>query len=302
MPFKPSYLNLFQSGELKRRAQKAVDYLSCCTLCANRCRVDRNQGFSMSVCLTGRRARVSSWGAHHGEERPLSGWHGSGTIFFTHCNLHCVYCQNWDISQKRLGEEISAEALAGHMLQLQNQGCHNINFVSPSHVIAQILEATCLAVQEGMHLPLVYNTGGYDSLEGLQLLEGIIDIYMPDMKYSNPAAGLEYSKVKNYPSVNRQAVREMHRQTGDLCLDKNGLAMRGLLVRHLVLPNQLAGTREILEFLAREISIDTYINIMDQYHPCYRADEYPLLDRPPSRQEYQEALQIAREFGLHRLD
>jgi putative pyruvate formate lyase activating enzyme len=302
MPFEPSYLNRLQSGELKRRVETALDSLSCCTLCPNRCQVDRNQGFSHAVCQTGRLARVSSWGAHHGEERPLSGWHGSGTIFFTRCNLHCLYCQNWDISQKSLGEEISAEGLAALMLRLQDQGCHNINFVSPSHVIAQILEATWLAVQAGLRLPLVYNTGGYDSLEGLQLLDGLIDIYMPDMKYSSTEVGQEYSQARDYPPINRQAVREMHRQVGDLCLDQKGMALRGLLVRHLVLPNHLAGTREILEFLAKEISLHTYVNLMDQYHPCYRAAEYPLLDRPLSRQEYLEALQFAREFGLHRLD
>lgn len=271
-------------------------------LCANHCRVDRYQNAATAVCRTGKLARVSSWGAHHGEEQPLSGWRGSGTIFFSGCNLHCVYCQNWDISQKKDREEISAEELALLMLRLQEQRCHNINFVSPSHVIAPILEATWLAARSGLRLPLVYNTGGYDSLEGLRLLDGVIDIYMPDMKYSESSLGLEYSKIKDYPSVNRQAVREMHRQVGDLKLDKNGIALRGLLVRHLVLPEGLAGTKDTLEFLAREISLDTYVNIMDQYHPCYRANEYPPLNRRLDSQEYQEALQAARSLGLHRLD
>jgi putative pyruvate formate lyase activating enzyme len=245
---------------------------------------------------------VSSWGAHHGEERPLSGWRGSGTIFFSSCNLHCVYCQNWDISQKREGKEVSAEELSLLMLRLQGQGCHNINLVSPSHVIAPILEATWLAARSGLHLPLVYNTGGYDSLEGLKLLDGVIDIYMPDMKYSESSLGHEYSKIKDYPSVNRQAVREMHRQVGELRLDKNGIALRGLLVRHLVLPEGLAGTRDTLGFLAREISLNTYVNIMDQYHPCYRADDYLPLNRRLRDGEYQEAIQAARILGLHRLD
>lgn len=302
MSSEPSYLSLLQTGELESRIQEALRLLSCCTLCANHCRVDRNQDVAAAVCRTGRLARVSSWGAHHGEEQPLSGWRGSGTIFFSSCNLHCVYCQNWDISQKRDGEEVSAEELAFFMLRLQEQGCHNINFVSPSHVIAPMLEATWLAARSGLRLPLVYNTGGYDSLEGLKLLEGVIDIYMPDMKYSEATVGFKYSKIKDYPSVNRQAVREMHQQVGDLKLDKNGIALRGLLVRHLVLPEGLAGTSEILEFLVQEISLDTYVNIMDQYHPCHRADEYPPLNRRLSSPEYQEALQTAQSLGLHRLD
>jgi putative pyruvate formate lyase activating enzyme len=302
MSREPAYLSLLQSGELENRIQQALGNLSCCTLCANRCQADRCHEVSQTVCQTGRLAKVSSWGAHRGEERPLSGWRGSGTIFFTSCNLHCIYCQNWEISQKKQGKEVAAEELAVIMLQLQEQGCHNINFVSPSHVIAPILEATQLAAQLGLRLPLVYNTGGYDSLEGLQLLNGVIDIYMPDMKYADPGTGLEYSKVKEYPSVNRQAVREMHRQVGDLLLDKNRIAQRGLLVRHLVLPEGLAGTKDTLEFLAREISLNTYVNIIDQYHPCYRANEYPPLNRRSSSQEYQETLQIARNFGLHRLD
>jgi putative pyruvate formate lyase activating enzyme len=302
MLFEPVYLEHFHSGELAQRIRTAIDCLSCCTLCANHCQVDRLHHSTQAICQTGRWAKVSSWGAHHGEERPLSGWRGSGTIFFTHCNLHCVYCQNWEISQKNHGEETPPEGLADLMLGLQEQGCHNINFVSPSHVIPQILEALWMAIQGGLRLPLVYNSGGYDSMEGLQLMDGIIDIYMPDMKYAKPESGKEYSRVKDYPTINREAVREMHRQVGDLRLDSKGIAERGLLVRHLVLPHYLAETREILKFLAKEISLNTYVNIMDQYHPCYRADEYPLLDQRLTRQEFQEALQAARELGLHRLD
>ena len=226
----------------------------------------------------------------------------SGSIFFSWCNLNCQFCQNYDISQLGHGEEIEPEELATMMLSLQARGCHNINLVSPSHVVAPILAAVLIAAEAGLWLPLVYNTGGYDSLEALRLLDGVIDIYMPDMKYADEEIAYRYSRVRNYPAVNQAAVKEMHRQVGDLVLDERGIALRGLLVRHLVLPRGLAGTPEIARFLAEEISPDTYINIMDQYRPCYRARQYPPLDRPITPREYEEAMEAARRAGLHRFD
>ena len=256
----------------------------------------------MGSCRTGQHARIASFGPHMGEEDPLRGRHGSGTIFFSWCNLRCQYCQNADISQGPAGREVDATELASIMLELQQMGCHNINFVSPSHVVAEILEALVVASQNGLSLPLVYNTGGYDSPEALSLLDGVIDIYMPDMKYSEDEIAMQFSKIKDYPQVNREAVKEMHRQVGDLQLNPDGIAERGLLIRHLVLPNDLAGTRAILRFLAEEISLNTYINIMAQYRPAYRAHQYAELDRPLTNDEYQRALAIAEEVGLTRLD
>jgi putative pyruvate formate lyase activating enzyme len=245
---------------------------------------------------------VHSYGPHHGEEQPLRGWHGSGTIFFSWCNLRCVFCQNWDISQRGAGQEVDPEELASIMLKLQDRGCHNINLVSPSHVVAQIIAAVEIAARRGLRLPLVYNTGGYDSPEALVLLEGIVDVYMPDMKYGDSDTARRYSKVRDYVAVNQAAVREMHRQVGDLVLDPRGLARRGLLVRHLVLPAGLAGTRRVLAFLSEQISRQTYLNLMDQYHPCYRAEEYPPLDRPLRPGEFDEAVAHADRLGLGRLD
>ncbi len=296
-----NYRSLLASGELAERAAQAYQRLESCNVCAWNCRKNRLAG-QKGICLTGERARVSSYGPHHGEERPLSGWRGSGTIFFTRCNLRCQYCQNHDISQTDAGDEVTAQELAAMMLELQERGCHNINFVSPSHVVPQILAAVLVAAQAGLSVPLVYNTGGYDSLSMLELLDGVIDIYMPDMKYASPQVGLRYSKVRNYPQVNQAAVREMHRQVGDLQLDEHGLAKRGLLVRHLVLPNGLAGTPEIARFLAQEISPNTYLNIMDQYRPAYQAGQYPKLKRYITPQEYSGAVEAAHAAGLHRLD
>lgn len=301
-PFRPAYLDLLESGELARRAELAWHRLQDCDLCARYCHVDRLRGSPGAVCRTGERARVHSFGPHHGEEEPLRGRNGSGTIFFSWCNLRCVFCQNWEISQKGLGREVEPAALAAMMLELQAGGCHNINYVSPSHVVAQIIAAVHIAAGRGLHLPLVYNTGGYDSPEALALLDGIIDIYMPDMKYGDSATARSFSKVRDYFELNRAAVKEMHRQVGDLTLDPQGIAQRGLLVRHLVLPENLAGTDRVLRFLAEEISTDTYLNLMDQYHPCYRAQETPPLDRPLRRDEYQAALDMAAAERLLRLD
>jgi len=300
--FVPAYVALLASGELLRREQRAYAHLENCDLCARYCHVNRRVTAKGAVCRTGERAVVHSYGPHHGEEDPLRGFHGSGTIFFSWCSLRCVFCQNWDISQKGVGNEVEPAELARMMLRLQTLGCHNINFVTPSHVVAQIIAAVRIAAAQGLRLPLVYNTGGYDSPEALALLDGIIDIYMPDMKYGDSRLARQYSKVRNYVEINQAAVREMHRQVGDLVLDARGIAQRGLLVRHLVLPASIAGTDQVLVFLSREISPDTYLNLMDQYHPCYRAHENPPLDRPITSGEFQHALELASQYGLHRLD
>jgi putative pyruvate formate lyase activating enzyme len=245
---------------------------------------------------------VSSYGPHFGEEAPLVGRDGSGTIFFTNCNLSCLFCQNYTISQLGGGQKVSKEELAQIMLSLQARKCHNINLVSPTHVVPQILEALELAIESDLHLPLVYNSGGYDSVETLSLLDGIVDIYMPDMKYDHEEIARELSGIEDYPAINRAAVREMHRQVGDMELDEYGIARRGLLVRHLVLPHSLAGTKGIMGFLGTEVSRNTYINIMAQYHPCHKAFQVPSLARPTSSTEFHEAISLAREAGLNRLD
>lgn len=303
--FEPAYLNLLRTGELQQRVDQAQAHLALCDLCAWECRLDRTAG-KLGVCRTGTQARLASYGAHHGEERPLSGWRGSGTIFFARCNLRCQYCQNSDISQADEGELVGAAGLARVMLDLQQRGCHNINLVSPSHVVAQILAALLIAAQAGLRLPLVYNTGGYDSPAALALLDGVIDIYMPDMKYASEPIARHYSKIPRYPQVNQAAVLEMHRQVGDLQINEAGLATRGLLVRHLVLPNGLAGTAEIVHFLAQEISPHTCVNIMDQYRPCWNVRQYPnqfpKLNRALKPAEYQAAVHLAQAAGLHRLD
>jgi putative pyruvate formate lyase activating enzyme len=299
--FSPSYLQLLSSGELEKRARDAHQHLSICDVCAWECPVNRLAG-EIGVCRTGERARLSSYGPHLGEEDPLRGWRGSGTIFFSRCNLRCQYCQNHDISQTDSGEEVTPQHLAEIMLELQGYGCHNINFVSPSHVVPQIIAGVLVAAQAGLRLPLVYNTGGYDSLAMLQILDGIIDIYMPDMKYADPHKARRYSKIRNYPQVNQAAVREMHRQVGDLQLDERGIANHGLLIRHLVLPDDIVGSAKIFEFLAQEISTGTYLNIMDQYRPAYKARDFPELNRRPTSQEIQAAYNSATAAGLHRFD
>jgi putative pyruvate formate lyase activating enzyme len=297
----PSYVSLLHSGELAQRAMAAFKRLSQCDVCPWVCRVDRLAG-QRGFCRSGELAGVASYGPHLGEESVLRGWRGSGTIFFTGCNLKCQYCQNYDISQLQDGEPANPTRLAAMMLELQELGCHNVNFVSPSHVVPQLLAGLLVAAQAGLRLPLVYNSGGYDAVGTLRLLDGVVDIYMPDMKYDDSQTGRRYSGVANYPRVNRAAVREMHRQVGDLVVDAHGLASRGLLVRHLVLPDGLAGTGRIVEFLARDISPDTYLNLMDQYRPAYKACEYPELDRRVTRAEWQTAVRLARKAGLYRFD
>jgi len=296
-----SYQALYRSGELKQRVERARAILESCELCPRQCRVNRLEG-EKGVCRTASEAVVSSCGPHMGEEAPLVGMYGSGTIFFTHCNLRCMFCQNYSISQLGQGRVTGKGELAGMMLSLQEHGCHNINFVTPTHVVPQILEAIQVAAGLGLHVPLVYNCGGYESVETLRLLDGIVDIYMPDMKYSDEANGRRYSGVKDYPAVNQAAVKEMHRQVGDLQTDGRGVATRGLLVRHLVLPNGIAGTEGVVRFLAEQVSANTYLNVMAQYHPAHRAFAIPALSRSLSREEFLEAVSLAKQHGLERLD
>ncbi|MGB2798728.1 MAG: radical SAM protein [Dehalococcoidia bacterium] len=296
-----SYQALYRSGELEERVERARAILKSCELCPRCCQVNRLDG-EKGVCRTASQAVVSSCGPHFGEEAPLVGTYGSGTIFFTHCNLRCMFCQNYNISQLGEGRAASKEEVARMMLALQEQGCHNINFVSPTHVVPQILEALQVAAGLGLSIPLVYNCGGYESLETLKLLDGIVDIFMPDMKYSDEKNGRRFSGIKNYPSVNQAAVKEMHRQVGDLQMDERGVAKRGLLVRHLVLPNDIAGTEGVVRFLAEEVSTNTYLNVMAQYHPAHRAFKLPPLSRPLLTHEFVDAVDLARRHGLERLD
>jgi putative pyruvate formate lyase activating enzyme len=296
----PSYLALFDSGALAARRDRAISILERCRLCPRECGVNRAAG-ETGICRTGRNALVSSATPHFGEEAPLVGSSGSGTIFFAGCSLKCLFCQNYEISHLAQGEEAASRRLAFSMLRLQEMGCHNINLVTPTHVVPQILEALELAARGGLRLPIVYNTGGYDSIEGLRLLDGIVDIYMPDVKYLTSAPAAEYSGAADYPEVIRGVVREMHRQVGDLEISADGIAIRGLLVRHLVMPGLLDDTARVAAFLA-DVSRDTYVNVMDQYRPEYLAREHPPLDRPLSRDEWREALRLARAAGLHRID
>lgn len=298
---KPGYLNLFQSGELKKRIEKANQILKSCQLCPRNCKVNRWEG-ELGFCRSGLLPKVSSFSPHFGEEAPLVGRYGSGTIFFTNCNLGCIFCQNYEISHLGEGEEVTLKELSKMMLHLQSLGCHNINFVTPTHFVPQILAALKLAVEKGLNVPLVYNCGGYEAKEVIALLEGIFDIYMPDIKYEDSQVSKKYSKAEDYPRIVKVAVKEMHQQVGDLILDERGIAKKGLLVRHLVLPEGLAGTKGVMQYLAREVSLNTYVNIMDQYRPCYQAEEYPELKRPISRAEYKEAVDFALEEGISRLD
>ena len=301
MPVEPLYKDIYNKGLFGERIEKAFELLTSCVLCPRRCRINRLKG-ETGICKTGKFAWISSYNAHFGEEEPLVGSHGSGTIFFTHCNLLCNFCQNFDISHQGWGEEVASDQLAAVMLQLQSQGCHNINFVTPSHVVPQILSALETAIGKGLRIPLVYNSSGYDNVETLKLLEGVVDIYMPDFKFWDQKIASATCNAPDYPDVVKKALNEMHRQVGDLEIDENGLAYRGLLVRHLVLPEGLAGTRDIMKFLAENISTNTYVNIMPQYRPCGRASEISALSAPLLNEEYQKALDDAVTVGIHRLD
>ena len=303
--FTPAYLSTWESGLLAERVEEALEELRVCRVCPRDCDVDRLAD-ERAICKTGRRARVASAFPHHGEENCLRGYRGSGTIFFSHCNLRCVFCQNHDISWEGSGREVPAEELAALMLELQDLGCHNINFVTPEHVVPQVLEGVQIAVGKGLRVPLVYNTSGYDSLRSIELLEGVVDIYMPDFKFWDNDTARRLALAEDYPERAREGFRAMHRQAGDLVFDEEGIALRGLLVRHLVMPEGLAGTREITRFLADEISPDTYVNIMGQYSPAAQVvrkpDQYAEIGRRITHEEYLEAFEIAVEEGLHRFD
>jgi putative pyruvate formate lyase activating enzyme len=297
----PGYLDLHATGELVTRAQAAAELLVDCRLCPRQCGVNRLQE-EEGICRTGSMAKVASYAPHFGEESPLVGRGGSGTIFFSNCNLRCVFCQNYEISHLGEGVDVTPEQLAAMMIDLQRQGCHNINFVTPTHVVPQILAGLVVAVDGGLNLPLVYNSSGYDSVATLKLLDRVVDIYMPDFKFWDAASATRFAKAKDYPDRARGAIMEMHRQVGDLVIGDDGVAIRGLLVRHLVMPGGLSETGRILHFLAEEISANTYVNVMDQYRPCGLAHKYPPLDRRTSHEEYQAALKLAAEAGLKRLD
>jgi putative pyruvate formate lyase activating enzyme len=299
--FAPAYIETRNQGLLKGKIHQAYEIIKTCTLCPRGCGVDRSSD-EKGICLTGERAIVSSYSPHFGEETPLVGQNGSGTIFFARCNLLCIFCQNYDISHEGEGVEFSSEDLAKAMLYLQERGCHNINFVTPSHTVPQILAAVDKAVEAGLQIPLVYNSSGYDRTDTLALLEGVFDIYMPDFKFWDPKVAEGLSDAPDYPEVARDALREMHRQVGDLVLDGQGIAQRGLLIRHLVLPEGLAGTKHVMRFLAKEISPNSYVNVMAQYRPCGRASDVPALRRGISDEEYQEAIAVAQQEGITRLD
>jgi putative pyruvate formate lyase activating enzyme len=291
------YLRLAASGELAVRTERARHALHACRLCGHRCLVDRTRE-ALGQCLSRERAVVHGYGPHHGEEHCLRGERGSGTVFFNRCNLACVYCQNHEISTRGDGEELDAEGLAAVFLRLQEWDCHNLNLVTPTHQIPAILEALMVAVPRGLRLPLVWNTGGYETLEALALLDGVVDVYMPDLKYGDSDTALRLSGIPGYWETATAAIREMHRQVGDLVFDDEGLARRGLLVRHLVLPGGLSGTRRVVQFLAREVSPRTAFHLMDQYRPCHRAREFPPLGQGLTMEEWHAAELAARESGL----
>jgi len=293
------YLNLSRK-ELERRIKKLFEILEICEICPRKCQVNRIKG-GRGFCQLGYLPMVSAYHPHFGEEAPLVGFGGSGAVFMTSCNLTCLYCQNYEISQLRIGEEISFERLAQMMIDLQKRGCHNINLVSPTSHVPAIVKSLFIARELGLKLPLVYNTNAYDSVETLKLLDGIVDIYMPDAKYSDDEIALKYSNAPNYFEIMKKSIKEMHRQVGDLVLDERKIAIRGVLVRHLVLPNRLAGTEKIVKFIAKEISPTTFLNIMSQYLPYFRAREFPDLNRPITEKEYKEAIKIAKKAGLKRL-
>ena len=299
---KTGSLSLFKSGELKLRAEAAHALLENCTLCPRTCGVNRLAG-EHGVCATGRYAKVASYSPHFGEEQPLVGTNGSGTIFFASCNLHCCFCQNYEISHFPAHfEEVTAAQLAAIMLDLQNRHCHNINFVTPSHVVPQILEALYIACDQGLNVPIIYNSSGYDSAEALNLLDGVIDIYMPDFKFWHAESSKNYCDADDYPEVARESIGEMFRQVGDLQINDEGVATRGLLIRHLLMPGGLEETKSIVKFIAESISPRTYLNIMDQYRPCGVCADYPELKQSITTNQYQEAIDFAKQVGLQRLD
>lgn len=299
MKFTPSYIELYEKEILSQRIESLNEILKKCRLCPRECGVNRLEG-ELGYCGAPADLMVSSAFPHFGEEPPLVGYHGSGTIFLTHCNLLCIFCQNYDISHLRRGEKISKDEMARIMVKLQDMGCHNINFVTPTHYAPQIIASLLKAVGMGLRIPIVYNCSGYESIEVIKLLEGIVDIYMPDVKYMDERFSKRFSNAPDYPKVIKDVLKEMYRQVGDLKINSYGIAERGLLIRHLVMPNGVASTEEVLKFIAQEISIHSYVNIMNQYRPEYRANEYPEINRRITHKEYIEAIQIAKRLNLYR--
>ena len=295
----PSYVRLFEKRELHERIRLLREFLEKCRLCPRECGVNRLNG-EVGVCQAGLELKISSAFPHFGEEPPLVGFHGSGTIFLTHCNLRCIFCQNYDISHLGNGEPITSSDMARVMVRLQEMGCHNINFVTPTHYAPQIVASLPEAIEKGLRLPIVYNCSGYESVEMIRLLEGVVDIYMPDVKYLDSNASRKFSNAPDYPEVVKGVLREMHRQVGDLTVDSKGIAERGLLIRHLVMPNGMASSESVLKFIAEEISVHSYVNIMDQYRPEYHACEHVPINRRITHKEYLEAIQIAKRHRLYR--
>lgn len=299
--FRPVYLKTYENGEFEKKINLAFQKLENCSICPRNCGANRLKS-EKGICSSGYLPKVSSFSPHYGEEQPLVGHRGSGTIFLTHCNLGCSFCQNYDISHGGMGTEMSFEQFAKIILKLQTLGCHNVNFVSPTHFVPQILKAVFLAIEKGLSVPLVYNTGGYDSVETIRLLDGVFDIYMPDYKFTDTETAERFSKAADYPEIVKKALKEMFRQVGDLTMNPEGIAFRGLLVRHLVLPDGLAGTEEAMFFLAKNISPNTYVNIMDQYYPCGNVSSKSAIGRRISRDEFNAAVAAARAAGITRLD
>lgn len=297
--YEPAYIKLCESGELSERIIRLNKILESCELCPRKCKVNRQED-EKGYCKSGRDLFLSSYGPHFGEERELVGRNGSGTIFLTNCNLLCVYCQNYDTSHLSYGEKTSNESAAEIMLRLQRRGCHNINLVTPTHYAPQLIQAVETAARKGLKLPLVWNCGGYENVEVIELLKDVVDIYMPDMKYGSSEPAGRYSETPDYFQHSKEAINEMHRQVGDLKVDEEGIAYRGLLIRHLVLPNDLAGSKQVLRFISEDLSKESYVNIMAQYRPCGRAFEYKELNRRPTSGEYRRVIDQAKKLGLHR--
>ncbi len=292
-----SYLESDQNQTFQKLTDKAWSLLESCSICPRRCGINRLQD-QKGFCKTGLKPRVCNYMAHHGEEPPISGKNGSGTIFFSYCNMHCAYCQNYEFSQEGEGREVDFQELADMMLELQNLGCHNLNLVTPTHVMPQILKSLELAIKKGFRLPIVYNTGGYELPEIIKLLDGIVDIYLADMRYSDNKMAIKYSNAPDYPKYNQNSIKEMQRQVGIAQFDGPGIIKKGLIVRHLVLPNNISGTAKIMRFIAGDLSRDTYISLMSQYYPCYRCVNFPELNRRITQEEYQEAQNLMHEYGL----
>jgi putative pyruvate formate lyase activating enzyme len=299
MAFIPSYISLYEKRELTHRIELLKEFLKECRLCPRQCRVNRLNG-EVGYCKAPSELMVSSAFPHFGEEPPLVGYRGSGTIFLTHCNLRCVFCQNYDISHFGRGARITSSEMAQAMVTLQKLGCHNINFVTPTHYAPQIVASLPEAIEMGLRLPIVYNCSGYEAVEVIQILEGVVDIYMPDAKYMDERFSKQFSNAPNYPEILKKVLKEMHRQVGDLKTNSKGIAEKGLLIRHLVMPNGVASSEVVLKFIAVEISLHSYVNIMDQYRPEYCAYDHPEISRRITHKEYLEAVQIARHFHLYR--